>query len=215
MGPQFDINACSRYLDHLDKQMTMEGVITAFCVGTAAALFDRVLAADVSHGGDVMKQLQGPAHAYMIGAAIALICAAAFFFLQREDLVWLHGEISMTVTREARGLSPFTDTWTVEEALNYGDSWSLWNRHKQGLVLLAAAAAEIALGLWAATWQTQPLIDHWELAWAPFVAALGGVIWISVTLSQRDEQEAVELTKPVGDLARARKARQAAKGSRA
>jgi lipoprotein signal peptidase len=164
-------DAAKPYLDYLDKEMTIEGILSAFCVAVSAAAFDRVLGVKAASASDLVKALQDLSYPYVLAATIALMTAALCFYLQRSALAWLYGQISLAVTREMQDTPGHTDRTAFTEGLNTGDSWSLWNRYKFGLSFLAVTAGEVLLALFFSITKRNPPLAHWWIALIPFLLA--------------------------------------------
>jgi len=176
-------DAMQPYLDYLDKEMTIQGILSAFCVAAAALVFDRILGADQVNASPLIKCLQGARFPFVIGAILGLILAALLFYLQRSDLAWLHGQISFAVTHEMQHLPIPTDTSTLADALTVGNSWSLWNCYKAGMSFLAVTAAELALAL-SPSKQLQS--ERWWIALIPFVGVIIFLAGLWLLMFNRD-----------------------------
>lgn len=187
MTSRFIIDATKPYLDYLDKEMTIQGVLSAFCMLVTAGVLDRVIAADASKRTNVIIELQTSALAYLAAAITALVLAAWFFYWQRADLAEVHGDLSRATTRETLNLKIPKDSYSVEQAIDKGDSWKLWHPYKWGLALLAVSVTEFALAIVKAEWRSW-LPDSWDLRtlwWIlpPFV--LGFLLYRRLTRDER------------------------------
>ena len=91
MGKKVVTGSTGPYLDYLDKEMTIQGILSAFCVAVGAAAFDRILGAKRADASGLVANLQYFSAPFVLAAIIALITAALFFYLQRSKLAWLHG----------------------------------------------------------------------------------------------------------------------------
>jgi hypothetical protein len=142
-------DSAKTYLDYLDKEMTIQGILSAFCVGFGAAAFDRVLLAKApaETTAKLITNLRTNPGPFVLAAIIAIMVAALFFYLQRSELAWLHGQVSLAVTRKMENISTPPDGYTFEEGLEIGDSWSLWNRYLFGLSFLSVAAADALIAV--------------------------------------------------------------------
>ncbi len=86
------------YTDYLDKEMTIQGVLSAFSVAAAALLGEKILGAK---DATALKDLQTMSYPYVIATIVALILAGFLFYAQRSWLALLLGQISLAVTRLA------------------------------------------------------------------------------------------------------------------
>jgi len=180
------------YLDYLDKEMTIQGILSAFCVAAGAAAFDRVL--DTA-GSGLNLDLQGFSRAYVLSAIIALMVAALFFYLQRSGLAWLHGQISLAIARDMRELPTPPDASSLTEGFDIGNSWSLWNCYKFGMSFLAVTAVEAVCALFFAIGRYDLGREAWVIAAVPFLIAIVVDLSLRHVMGKRDEhaQEAGQL----------------------
>jgi hypothetical protein len=181
-------DAAKPYLDYLDKEMTIEGILSAFCVAVGAVVFDRVLGAQAETASNLVKALQEFSYPYVLAAIIGLLTAALFFYLQRSTLAWLYGQLSLAVTREMAHGTAQTDSSSFIEGLDTGDSWSLWNRYKFGWSFLAVTAAEALLALLFSISKRGLSSAHWVIAGIPFMVAIIVDTSILIVMGKRDKR---------------------------
>jgi len=174
------------YLDYLDKEMTIEGILSAFCVAVGGVAFDRVLGGKADGASSFVGQLQEFSYPFVLAAIAGLVTAALFFYLQRSTLAWHYGEISFAVATELAGGAGEADAASVLESLEGAHSWSAWNRYKFGWSFLAVTAVEILLALFCAVNRVN-LRGHWVIAGVPFVVAGIADFLISIVMKRRDE----------------------------
>jgi hypothetical protein len=75
------------YLDYLDKEMTIMGVLSTFCLAVPALFFERIIAAnEKSIGHDFLNRLVSMGSIYMITASVLMLFAAMYFYKQRSLL---------------------------------------------------------------------------------------------------------------------------------
>jgi len=182
-------DAAKPYLDYLDKEMTIEGILSAFCVAVGAAAFDRVLGAKGGTASDLVKALQDYSCPYVLAAIIGLMSAALCFYLQRSALAWLYGQISLAVTREMQNITTQVDRNSFLDGLHIGDSWSLWNRYKFGLSFLAVTAVEVSLALFLSISKRSLPSAQWLIAGIPFLLAAIVDFLIWYLMNRRDEPD--------------------------
>ena len=174
------------YLDYLDKEMTIEGILSAFCVAVGGVVFDRVLGGKADGASSFVGQLQEFSYPFVLAAIAGLVTAALFFYLQRSTLAWHYGEISFAVATALAGGAGEAHTASVLESLDDAHSWSTWNRYKFGWSFLAVTAVEILLALFCAVNRVN-LRGHWVIAGVPFVVAGIADFLISIVMKRRDE----------------------------
>ena len=137
------------YLDYLEKEMTIMGVLSAFCVGLVVLVVERLASADQHSVLTEVWKNHSPA--LIAGCCFALV-AALFFYRQRSLLAWYYGQIALCLAGKNptdRGLSGLLDD---------ADSWKSWYHYQIGFVLLVptlifitAALARVHLGFVAIT----------------------------------------------------------------
>ena len=173
------------YIDHLDKEQTVQGILSTFCVLANAAILSKVLL-----GGDsaYLVKLQTVAFPFVVSTIIAFAAAAFFFYTQRSALLELHGHIALAIAREADVSAIRNDSWTLRESLLYADSYELWNPYQCALGALYAAGAEAILGILTAG--PQFLQRGWIWAfWALSVALLALTATVVKVVWERRLQE--------------------------
>ena len=140
------INATKPYLDYLEKEMLIQGILSAFCVVAAAGVFDRAINTGAGPSA-FLRNLQANGTAYLIAGSVALLGAAVMFYLQRSDLAEFYGQITLSTLRLFRDMTIPEDSYNLPECVSRADSWTLWNRYKMGLAFLVLAGAEFGLAL--------------------------------------------------------------------
>jgi hypothetical protein len=182
-------DAAEPYLEYLEKEMTIQGVLSAFCVAAGAVIFEKVLGANSKEASDLVLSIQCFSFYYVIAAVTALLGAALFFYLQRSDLAWLYGQISFAAVHKFNNIPDPSDTSSFEEGLDIGNSWTLWNWYQYGMSFLVISGVECAFALIEATCQCVTMSRNWILALAPFgVVALFDLIFIFHRLRRKDEK---------------------------
>jgi hypothetical protein len=180
------------YLDYLDKEMTIEGILSAFCVAVGGVVFDRVLGGKADGASSFVGQLQEFSYPFVLAAIAGLVTAALFFYLQRSTLAWHYGEISFAVATElAEGTSEAGNA-AILVSLDDAHSWSTWNRYKFGWSFLAVTAVEILLALFCAI-NRSSLRGHWFVAGLPFVVAAVFDLLLWNVMKRRDERDSSRL----------------------
>jgi uncharacterized protein len=134
MAEAFDTK---KYLEYLDKEMSIMGILSAVCVIAPGGILSTVLASD-----------KGPANAFwstsgffiIAGAALSII-AALFFYRQRSTVAWFYGQICLTEVLDTDNLSKARDL------LRQADSWAAWWPYSWGFTFLIAGFIEILLAV--------------------------------------------------------------------
>ena len=72
------INATKPYLDYLEKEMLIQGILSSFCVVAAAGVFDRAINTGAGPSA-FLHNLQANGTSYLIAGSVALLGAAVMF----------------------------------------------------------------------------------------------------------------------------------------
>jgi hypothetical protein len=90
------LDGTKAYLEYLDKEMTIMGILSTFCVAAAALLIDRVGSA----GHDSFFEGLAKSHIVqvLIGSGL-LMLAGLYFYLQRSILAFFYGSICMSIAK--------------------------------------------------------------------------------------------------------------------
>jgi hypothetical protein len=138
------------YLDYLDKEMTIMGILSAFSVVAPAGILVTVIGKDSQVGASLWSST----HPFVIAGSALCVLAASLFYKERSDLAWFYGQISLVV---ARGGDETTLAGQLEELFREADAWSTWSPYVCGFVNLLAGFTEyfLAIILFAAP-------SHWK-----------------------------------------------------
>ena len=178
------------YLDYLDKEMTIEGILSAFCVAVGAVVFDRILGAKGDSASGLVAALQYFSYPYVLAAIVGLMAAALFFYLQRSALAWRYGELSLVIAELMVSRTDEDNTTVFMDSLEV--SRSLWNRYKFGWSFLAVTAVEVLFALFFAIKRWSLPDVHWLIAGFPFLVAGTVDLLILVTMNKRDRKDESE-----------------------
>lgn len=123
----------SPFVDYLDKEMNIMGILSVFCVAVSALVLDRT-------GGAAQTSPFAAAwhHSALLivsGAFLGFV-AALFFYWQRSLLAWYAGQLALAETTDA--------TETVRARLQEADGWDTWINYRLGFVSLYGAFLWIA-----------------------------------------------------------------------
>lgn len=178
-----NINFAKPYLDYLDKEMTIMGILSAFCCGVAGLVAKQALPTGTAGTGKLFN-LGHPDFCYIASGLSLMIIAAGFFYWQRSLLAWQYGQIALWATDQA------TSGQDLGILLQESDTWSGWIPYQVGLVLTAGGFCEFA-GTFL------PLAQYWEMLYVVFVAVVtvGGAGTIAIVRVLRDKAEVME-SKP-------------------
>ena len=126
------------YLDYLEKEMNIMGVLSAFCALTPALVLRELLQATQ---GSNLFAVWVTFRAFIVLGTLLLLCAAGFFYAQRSELAWYYGQISLAFLRSDG------ERESIQQWMDDADSWATWNRYKRALVYLVAGSFGYSLPL--------------------------------------------------------------------
>jgi hypothetical protein len=147
------------FLEYLDKEMTVMGLLSAFSVALASVAAERVASAE--KGLLHCIWVAGWPHV-IAGAAIAL-AAAFLFYLQRSHLAWYYGQIALAQSRGSTSVA----AW-----LTAADGWNAWLRYQTGFIALSTSAAAYAYAVAAALCEPLTRIPTLWSLWVPLVGVI-------------------------------------------
>jgi hypothetical protein len=131
------------YLEYLDKEMTILGVLSTFCLAIPALMLERILSADEkSLAYDFLDKLWFNGAWYLVTACCLMLLGAAFFYTQRSRLAWYYGQIALEIAL------PNYTKHRLAEWLKNADSWITWipyhNARFTGIVATFAFVLSVA-----------------------------------------------------------------------
>ena len=119
------------YLEYLDKEMTIMGILSVFSVAVATVPAEQIL----SGKSELLTRIFRVGESHVIaGAALALL-AAYFFYLQRSHLAWYYGQIALAQSLAA------SSSYKVQTWLMWADGWDTWTRYQTGFIVLSLSIA--------------------------------------------------------------------------
>ena len=105
-----------KYLEYLDKEMTIMGILSTFAVLIVSLLLQQIGSAEEHKLFNSIWKEEG--WYILVGSASTLI-AAMLFYLQRADLAWHYGRL-------ARAEDGAEDSASKADFLKEADSWATW-----------------------------------------------------------------------------------------
>jgi|SRR6266850_4716770 len=121
------------YLDYLDKEMTIMGILSAVSIAAPAAILNSFMS---EHPGSLNTDLWKEERFFIVFGSILCVAAAMLFYKERSRLAWFHGQISLTGVLEDAISSPAE----LRELLREADSWETWIPYSWGFTTLISAA---------------------------------------------------------------------------
>jgi hypothetical protein len=148
------------YLDYLDKEMTIMGLLSGFSLALAALAVDRIASAGVG-----VLAMMWPASGDLIlaGSGTALL-SAFWFYRQRSLLASYVGQIT---------LAQLKSNQHVESLLVEADGWDTWVNYQRGFAYLFIAFVPYSLAFIRTVW---PGVSAWS--WT-----ITGVVFVMTALT--------------------------------
>ena len=159
-----------RYLTYLDKEMTIMGILSAFCMAVLA-LGIKLWSSQESARVDT---LVAAGRVSLPIAAIMMLLAALAFYRQRSLLAWYYGQLSLAHS----GYDTHRDLY---QWLQDADGWDTWVNYRCGFWMLTGTFCELAIAGVAATLK-DPRAGHGADAWGGLSLA---VVLCSAALAQK------------------------------
>ncbi|HUN59307.1 MAG TPA: hypothetical protein VMU41_14435 [Candidatus Binataceae bacterium] len=128
------------YLDYLEKEMTIMGVLSAFCALAPGLTIKELLQIHGASAANVVD-IWTNGRLFIVAATFLILAAAGFFYGQRSTLAWFYGQISLAF------IDPKMTGRSVEDWLRDADSWATWNRYKRSFLYLTLGAIGYSLAL--------------------------------------------------------------------
>ncbi len=116
----------SPYLIYLDKEMTIMGILSTFCIVALGFTINWLLGKD----SDPLK-LYEPAMLFAIIGFVSFFMAGFSFYRQRALLAWYYGQISLYVSLE--------DDKEVISLMKESDGWNNWVWYQRGFFFQVSA----------------------------------------------------------------------------
>ena len=170
------------YLDYLDKEMTIMGILSAFCVAAPAG----ILVTSIGKDSSVAAQFWASEKIFILAGSILSMLASAFFYKERSLLALYYGLISYAQT----GVDGVTRSTSEEKAwLKEANSYATWWPYCCGFVLLfsgfvyylGAVFFFVAPGHLALSAASQHLLKH-IIFWT--IPAIAAMICVSETFAR-------------------------------
>lgn len=144
-----------KYLGYLDKEMSIMGILSTFCVAVPALILERL--ASAAKESD-LAAIWGRGETYFWIASALMLISAALFYKQRSLLAFYYGRISRGEPPTRNTSVPNYVTWQ-----DWADSWTTWIPYHAGFWVGAGAVLEYAIAflsvkgsIWA--WGAAPLL---------------------------------------------------------
>ena len=121
-----------QYLEYLDKEMTIMGILSAVSVAAPAGILNASLSKDAR------ALLWNPEHFFIVMGSVLCVVAALFFYKERSLLAWYYGQICLSeAVANKKSVAAELREW-----LRDADSWETWLPYCWGFTFLVAGFAE-------------------------------------------------------------------------
>lgn len=148
-----------RYLGYLDKEMTIMGILSGFCIATLG-LSIKVLA----DKPDLASRLWSGCPVPFVLAHLMLLAAALSFYRQRSLLAWYYGQIALQDSGYSTGFD--LGRW-----LRDADGWDTWMNYQRGFWLLGGCFCETLVAASAFLIRLEPARASSAIRWVAIVLA--------------------------------------------
>jgi len=125
-----------QYLEYLDREMTIMGILSAVAIAAPAGIFNALLG-DKSAFKD---QLWGAGPFFILAGSVFCVLSAALFYKERSLLAWFYGQMCLVESLDDSSHIPEQ----MREYMRRADSWETWIPYTWGFTALFAGFVEYA-----------------------------------------------------------------------
>jgi hypothetical protein len=177
------------YLEYLDKEMSILGILSAFCVAVVGLFVQQV---GTAQDKVFLKEVLDNGYWYLISGSILVLLSAGLFYHQRAELAWYYGQMAKAVD--------FQERQRVEEYIQGADYWSTWLPYFIGFKSLNAGMILYILALVSKHLHFQLWIVCVTIAVFGVWAALEAIIYIKYPQSDTPFRDFfhISYSAPVG-----------------
>jgi hypothetical protein len=136
------------FLDYLEKENTILGVISTFCILAAAFVIKEVLSASSGQ----IEQVAKDAITYIYIGSALMFYAGHRYFRQRSLIAWYQGQISLAIVHDDKRL--------LNDTINEVDTRFAWRYYNTASVITWFAFIEYSFALITTGSQFQFLKEH-------------------------------------------------------
>jgi hypothetical protein len=169
------------FLEYLDKEMTIMGILSTFSVAAVTLFLKEVGSAEPAKKTLFSLLWLREPWCVLLGSAW-ILTAAGLFYSQRSTLAWYYGQITLATEapRQINNLDPVA--WMKE-----ADSWDTWTAHRVAFWCLR-------LGIFTEAFAFLQLVLKRQLPWICVIVsgvvvlvAVFGEVWVYRRLRDEDE----------------------------
>ena len=172
------------YLEYLDKEMTIMGILSTFAVALPSFAMTQFLGAEEKSVVGTIWLFNKEA---IIAACSASLWAALAFYRQRSGLAYWYGQLAISISP-----APVHAAADTSGCIESANSWSTWRGYAAGFWMLY-----LGLYLFGASILVKPLPLTSAWFWAPATVAIGLALlswWWRQRYSNEDDPEPPGLT---------------------
>jgi hypothetical protein len=141
------------YLEYLDKEMTIMGILSTFAVAALSLVLNKFLSVEANKQ-DLLRAVWTHGSFYIIAASAFMLLSALYFYRQRSLLAWHYGQICLCLNRKPS---------EVQTLLDDADSWETWIHYWWAFAFLFLALGDYLSALATTTTSGSWLEAHWQL----------------------------------------------------
>ncbi len=127
------------YLDYLEKEMTIMGLLSTFCVAVVALVLEKVLGASER---TFLVDIAQSGRCSLMAASVWVLVAAFYFYRQRSRIAWVYGQIALSLSK---------NPLETEDLLTEADAWTTWLHYHVGFAFLVMGFLYYAAAVWSAS----------------------------------------------------------------
>jgi hypothetical protein len=163
------------YLDYIEKEMNIMGVLSAFCT-LAPALTIKELLENNGSSANYLSEIWSTGHSFIVVATLLILASAGFFYGQRSTLAWFYGQISLAL------VDPAMTGRSVQQWLRDADSWATWSRYKRSFLYLTLGAIGYSVALSTIAFETSEL--HLNIVFYVYLTVVVAAILIEAQIER-------------------------------
>lgn len=153
------------YLEYLDREMRILGILSTFCVAVAALIVNSVMnAAESSY----LQKLWCHEEVALVICLGAILWAALEFFRQRHHYLFRYGQISLWVVHHEES--------KICDELRRAEAWSSQRRYKRGRLALYLTFIEFGIAVIAEAWPIE-VSGWWTSDYFAILIFVGWLVW--------------------------------------
>lgn len=126
------------YLDYLKIEMSIMGILSAFCVAAVSLVLKQVLEAESEK---YLATVWAKGNVLMMAGTLLMLIAALFFYRQRSRLATLYGALCVTV------IMPEDVVESTNSLIDETGEWWFWLYYRIAFAFVVSAMVDFMLAL--------------------------------------------------------------------